>query len=70
MSTVVIGDGCTEVRCGNDLFMLYEGDEGGLYIEAANCCPLKVSVSDDDDPQVDVRGTWVNISIAVEEEEN
>lgn len=71
MSVVIIGDSqSTKVQCGDDLFSLYKGDNGSLCIEAVNCRTLEVSVSDDDEEQVDVRGVWVDVSITAKEEEN
>jgi hypothetical protein len=69
MSTVILArDKTVEVRCGGKLFTLCEGDDGTLYIEAADSRHLEVTISDDGDDQVTAHGMWANIGLAPVEE--
>jgi hypothetical protein len=69
MSTVILDkEHSAKVQCGDNLFHLYQGDDGTLCIEAPGRCGLEVSISDDDDEQVTARGLWVNIDITSVEE--
>ncbi len=69
MSTVILHeDTSIEVQCGDKLFSLCKGEDGSLYIAAARSQHLEVTISDDDDPQVEAHGSWVNIDFVSSEE--
>lgn len=71
MSTIILNkEHSAEVQCGGNLFSICEGDDGTLYIEAANSRGLEVAIADDGDDQVTARGVWVNIGFAPMEEDD
>lgn len=51
-----------EVHAGDQSFRIYEGDEGGLYLEGRDRSEIAVHVSDEDD-DVEISGQWVNVSL-------
>lgn len=70
MATITLNkEHATPVRVGSHLFNLWEGDDGGLYIEAPDWSGLTVTVSDDDESEVKVSGAWLTVRPWEEPEE-
>lgn len=60
----------TLVQCGENLYALFQSEDGQLYIEAETSETLKVTVSDDGDCPVVAQGTWINVTVDNQEEES
>ena len=62
MATLILSkDHATIVRAGGRLFNLWEGNDGGLYIETPDRDGLTVTVSDDDESEITASGMWLTI---------
>lgn len=53
-----------EVSCQAGKFFIWEGEDGGLYVEAAKGRGLVVVASDEDDAAVNCQGQWINVTLA------
>ena len=68
MSTIIVEkQQDVELKVGDNLFHISQGDDGTLYIEAVGPGRLEVNVSDDDECQVVAIGGWVNIDVLAAE---
>lgn len=67
MSTVIVEKNTEiELKVGDKLFNICQGDDGTLFVAAVGALGIEVTVSDDDDAQVTAIGSWVNIDLAPE----
>lgn len=62
MATLVLSkEHATTVQVGDRLFDLWEGEDGGFYIETPDHDGLAVTISDEDESEVVASGMWLTI---------